>query len=104
MAGALWVERPVHRLTERECYRFSGDFDAMADVVSLPLDAARYRADFPILAQTIHEHQQLIYLDNAASSQSPRQVVEQWEQVYYQYYSNVHPNYLIHLILISHKQ
>jgi len=62
----------------------------MADVVSLPLDAARYRADFPILAQTIHEHQQLIYLDNAASSQSPRQVVEQWEQVYYQYYSNVH--------------
>ena len=42
----------------------------MADAVSLPLDAARYRADFPILAQTIHEHQQLVYLDNAATARN----------------------------------
>lgn len=62
----------------------------MDDAVSLPLDAASYRADFPILAQTIHEHQPLVYLDNAATSQSPRQVTEQWELVYHQYYSNVH--------------
>jgi cysteine desulfurase (EC 2.8.1.7) len=33
------------------------------------------RADFPLLAQEIHGHP-LIYFDNAATSQKPRQVLQ----------------------------
>ena len=62
----------------------------MAEAASTPLDAEAYRRDFPILARLVHDRQPLVYLDNAATSQSPRQVTEQWEIVYQQYYSNVH--------------
>jgi cysteine desulfurase/selenocysteine lyase len=38
-------------------------------------DLTRLRRDFPILRQSVHGHP-LVYLDNAATSQKPRQVVE----------------------------
>ena len=62
----------------------------MSETLSLPLDAETYRNDFPILFQLVHDHQPLVYLDNAATAQSPRQVSEQWELVHQQVYSNVH--------------
>ena len=37
------------------------------------LDVARIRADFPILSQTLRG-KPVVYLDNAATSQKPRQV------------------------------
>src|SRR3569833_1640494 len=37
-------------------------------------DAARYRAEFPILAQEVHG-KPLVYLDNAATPQKPRRVI-----------------------------
>ncbi len=40
-----------------------------------PLDVGRLREDFPALDQRIGDHQ-LIYLDSAATAQTPRQVVE----------------------------
>ena len=40
-----------------------------------PLDVERIRADFPILSRTAHG-KTLVYLDNAATSQKPRQVIE----------------------------
>ena len=46
--------------------------------------------DFPILAQTHSSGQRLVYLDNAASSQRPRQVIDAMSQVYSDHYSNVH--------------
>jgi cysteine desulfurase/selenocysteine lyase len=52
-------------------------------------DLARIRADFPILDQTIHG-KPLVYLDNAASTQKPRQVIDTLRKVYEEDYSNVH--------------
>lgn len=62
----------------------------MAEAASQPLDADAYRDDFPILSRLVQDEQPLVYLDSAATTQSPRQVVEQWEVVYQQVYSNVH--------------
>jgi cysteine desulfurase / selenocysteine lyase len=53
------------------------------------LDVAALRADFPILAQTVHG-KPLVYLDNAASSQKPTPVIEAEREVYETYYANVH--------------
>ncbi len=41
-----------------------------------PLDAARLRADFPILARTVRDGKPLVYLDSGATSQRPRQVMD----------------------------
>lgn len=47
------------------------------------------RKDFPILSQKIYE-KPLIYLDNAATTQKPRAVVEKIESGYYNVNANVH--------------
>ncbi len=47
------------------------------------------RADFPILHQEVNE-QPLVYLDNAATSQKPIQVLNAVRDYYEQYNSNVH--------------
>src|SRR5262245_5657212 len=41
-----------------------------------PLDVETIRRDFPILATRIDDRYPLVYLDNAASTQRPRQVIE----------------------------
>lgn len=48
------------------------------------------RSDFPILQQRIYNNKQLIYLDNAASSQKPRAVIDAISRYYEQYNANVH--------------
>lgn len=53
------------------------------------LDAARLRADFPILNQTVHSRP-LVYLDNAATTQKPRQVIEAIEHYYSADNANIH--------------
>jgi cysteine desulfurase/selenocysteine lyase len=53
------------------------------------LDPATLRQDFPILARTIHG-KPLIYFDNAASSQKPKQVIEALSNYYYEHHANVH--------------
>lgn len=50
---------------------------------------AAIRADFPALHQKVHG-KSLIYLDNAASSQKPRQVIEALAEFYAHDYANVH--------------
>jgi cysteine desulfurase/selenocysteine lyase len=52
-------------------------------------DVARIRADFPILAREVYG-KPLVYLDNAASAQKPRAVLERMREVYESEYSNVH--------------
>jgi len=47
------------------------------------------RKDFPILSKTVYD-KPLIYLDNAATTQKPRQVVERIESGYYNVNANVH--------------
>ena len=53
------------------------------------LDVARIRADFPVLAQKAHG-KQVAYLDNAATSQKPRQVIDAMREVFEQYNANIH--------------
>ena len=54
-----------------------------------PLDVEKIRADFPILARQVNGRP-LVYLDNAATSQTPRQVIEALVDYYERYNSNVH--------------
>lgn len=56
---------------------------------SSPLDVEAIRQDFPALEQVIHGHP-LVYLDNAASAQKPRQVIDRLTAAYTHDYSNVH--------------
>jgi len=53
------------------------------------LDVLRLRQDFPALHQYINGHQ-LVYLDNAASSQKPKAVIDAITHVYEHDYANVH--------------
>jgi cysteine desulfurase / selenocysteine lyase len=52
-------------------------------------DVARIREDFPILATRVYG-KPLVYLDNAASSQKPRGVLDRMRQAYTSEYANVH--------------
>ena len=52
-------------------------------------DVARIRADFPILALPVYG-KPLVYLDNAASAQKPKAVLDRLEHAYTAEYANVH--------------
>lgn len=55
----------------------------------VPYNVMKVREDFPILA-TRPYGKPLVYLDNAASSQKPRQVIDRMVHVYEHEYANVH--------------
>ena len=52
-------------------------------------DVERIREEFPALSRKVHG-KPLIYLDNTATSQTPRRVVEELEAGYYERKANVH--------------
>ncbi|MEO1328058.1 MAG: cysteine desulfurase [Pseudomonadota bacterium] len=52
-------------------------------------DVAQIREDFPILSRTVHGRP-LVYLDNGASAQKPRAVIEAVSRSYSHEYANVH--------------
>jgi cysteine desulfurase / selenocysteine lyase len=52
-------------------------------------DIAKIRADFPALALKVYG-KQLVYLDNAASAQKPKQVLDRIQRAYTEQYANVH--------------
>ena len=61
-------------------------------MISMPSstpDLSALRADFPILDQTVHGHP-LVYLDNAATSQKPRAVIDALVRYYERDNANVH--------------
>lgn len=58
--------------------------------MSDPLDVQRIRKDFPILQRTVRDGQPLIYLDSAATSQKPTEVLDA-ERWYYE-----HSNAAVH--------
>ncbi len=55
-----------------------------------PLDVERIRSDFPILARTVRGGRPLVYLDNAATSQKPRQVIDAVTRFYGCENANIH--------------
>src|SRR5262249_52479820 len=52
-------------------------------------DVDRIRADFPILSMQVYG-KPLVYLDNAASAQKPKAVLDRLHQAYTSEYANVH--------------
>jgi len=52
-------------------------------------DVAQIRGDFPILSRTVNG-KSLVYLDNGASAQKPRVVIDAVTQAYSMEYANVH--------------
>ncbi len=61
----------------------------MAVTAPKKLDAHKLRADFPIFEQQFHG-KSLAYLDSAASSQKPRQMLDAMTHFYETSYANVH--------------
>ena len=55
----------------------------------MSFDLAKIRADFPVLHQQVNGHP-LVYLDNGATSQKPRQVIDALVRYYERDNSNVH--------------
>ena len=49
----------------------------------------QYREDFPILGRSVRDNP-LVYLDNAATAQKPRQVLDTLDEYYHDYNSNIH--------------
>src|SRR5438105_675857 len=82
---------PSARRSKRASRRPEGQgySSAMAVTANTKLDAHKLRADFPIFEQTSHG-KPLAYLDSAASSQKPRQVLDAMTAFYETSYANVH--------------
>ena len=59
-------------------------------VNSLPSQGEDWRGAFPILGKVLYGKYPLVYLDNAATTQKPRQVVEAMTEEYYNVNANVH--------------
>ena len=62
----------------------------MGATTETPLDVAGLRADFPILEREVRPGVPLVYLDNAATSQTPEPVVDAIVDYYHRYNANVH--------------
>ena len=58
-------------------------------VAGAAFDVERIRADFPILGRLVYG-KPLVYLDNAASAQKPKPVLEAIRSAYEDEYANVH--------------
>jgi cysteine desulfurase/selenocysteine lyase len=61
----------------------------MSDPTAVGLDVLAVRREFPILSRSIHG-KPLVYLDNAASCQKPRVVIDAERAVYETGYANIH--------------
>jgi cysteine desulfurase/selenocysteine lyase len=55
-----------------------------------PFDVERVRADFPLLRQTVADGRPLVYLDNAATTQKPRKVIDAMSRFYSEDNANIH--------------
>ena len=56
----------------------------------MALDIKAIRSDFPILSRILPNGKQLVYFDNAATSQKPQCVIDAMTKYYEQYNSNAH--------------
>ncbi len=57
---------------------------------SSTLDVEKVRKDFPALERLVHGDRPLVYLDNAATSQKPQQVLDALDDYYARHNANVH--------------
>jgi cysteine desulfurase (EC 2.8.1.7) len=54
------------------------------------IDVDRIREDFPILKRRLKNGKRLIYFDNAATTQKPKQVIDAIYTYYTNYNANIH--------------
>lgn len=64
--------------------------EIMARTTEKEFDVQRIRDAFPILTQHVGNGKQLVYLDNAATSQKPRSVIDAMNRYYLEENSNIH--------------
>jgi cysteine desulfurase/selenocysteine lyase len=93
LAPAREAENAAAEATRRAPASFRADFAIGAPapapyVGDIPIE--RIRADFPILSERVEGGNPLIWLDNAATTQRPRQVVDRIAYFYAHENSNVH--------------
>jgi len=62
----------------------------MTTLLGATLDTEKIRKDFPVLERVVHGDKPLVYLDNAATSQKPRQVLDALTSYYAEHNANVH--------------
>ncbi len=60
------------------------------DAMNQQILVEKIREDFPIFKQKVRNNLDLVYLDNAATTQKPRQVIESLTDYYTHWNSNVH--------------
>ena len=68
---------------------------ALASTLSKPIDILAVRQEFPLLETSVYG-KPLVYLDNAATTQKPQQVLDALENYYKTYNANVHRG--VHLL------
>jgi len=59
------------------------------DSINIPFDVEKIRKDFPILTRKVNGYP-LVYLDNAATSQKPKVVIDALVDYYSNYNANIH--------------
>ena len=69
--------------------RKAGEVRGIPKAGAAPFDVKRVRRDFPILETTVHG-KPLVYLDNAATSQKPRAVIDAIRRFYEEECANTH--------------
>ncbi|MGD9754996.1 MAG: aminotransferase class V-fold PLP-dependent enzyme, partial [Acidimicrobiia bacterium] len=62
----------------------------MTDTTTDTLDVAAIKADFPLLQHRLERGHPIVFLDSAASSQKPRQVIDAMSEYYERHHANVH--------------
>jgi len=73
----------------------SGAAGEARSAATAPLDVKRLREDFPILHRKVRGHP-LVYLDNAATTQKPRSVIDAVSRYYAEENANIHRG--VHLL------
>lgn len=61
-----------------------------ASLQTATFDVMRVRADFPVLHQHIYDGRPLVYLDNAATTQKPKAVIDRIRDFYTRENANIH--------------
>jgi cysteine desulfurase/selenocysteine lyase len=78
-ASSIEEAKPAYDATAYEQSKYIGDYSL-----------AQIRADFPILSEKVDGGHQLVWLDNAATTQRPARVIERIKYYYEHENSNVH--------------
>jgi cysteine desulfurase/selenocysteine lyase len=71
---------------------------SMAPVVHTKLDVTKIRKEFPILQRRVHG-KPLVYLDNAATTQKPKVVIERLVRYYEEENANIHRG--VHMLSVN---